>query len=153
MKLLLAFILPAVYMTSLQAAETIHWDDLQKRFGGQSNCPHGCDGLVEHRGIDVITQDGRKHHARTLRMNSIGLTLNSDNKVEFLPRDTVKRIKIRLSGKYVQQIANSASIILFIAFLCTDPTESGYGCTSPIEALALVVALPVAAFTIASAPV
>jgi hypothetical protein len=63
--------------TVTHAAEKIRWEDLLNRLDQSTVCPAGagCFVLVEHRGVDVISQDGRKHHTRRLEIDSSGVRL------------------------------------------------------------------------------
>ena len=125
----------------IEAAEKIRWEDLQRRFGGTSDR----EGLVEHRSVDVITRDGRKHHTRRLLIDNDRVRLDGHRKMEVLPRQEIRRIEIRQIGRYFHRITDSAIIPLLGAAMVSDD--------DPLAALVLLPMLsPVWAYTAATAP-
>lgn len=144
-----------VCMATAQAAEKIRWEDLQQRFGGNPVCPSGarCDGLVEHRSIDVITRDGSKHHTRRLLIAAGHVRLyDRHNNMEVLSRSDVTRIEIRKRGRYFRRIVDSAVLPLDGGLLvCTGFGEQR--CDPVMFAATITVMAAVWAYTGASAPV
>ena len=145
-RIALAGLIAVLYTARGEAAEKVHWIDLQERF--QHN-----NGIVEYRGIDVTTTDGQKHHSRRMVITIEGLKLSdSHGSVESLPRETVARIEIWQRGRFFHHIPDNAALTGIAALgMLGSLDEDGPSPAAVCFGLALTP--PLVAYTLASAPV
>ena len=128
-------------MSSVQAAEKIRWEDLQKRVGQAG----------ELRSASTLTRDGQKYHAQKLSLNTDLLTLYTRDKiVKTVPRRDVARVEIRQRKRYYRHIGESLflSVILPLASIADISNCSGGSCIG-----GLLLTPPLWAYTAVSAPV
>jgi len=129
-----AAVLMATGLGSVQAAEKIRWEDLQKHVGK----------LGELRSVNVVTRDGHKHHSRGLTMAGDHLSLLNHQNIEDVARQDVARVEIRQRKRYYRHIRGNVLEALMLPF----ESETALGL-----ALCAVVAPPFLAYAVASAPV
>jgi hypothetical protein len=83
----------AAGLGSVQAAEKIRWEDLQKRV------------LGELRSVNVITRDGYKYHSQKLEFGPDLVALYADGQiVNTVRRQDVERIEIRRRKNYSRHV-------------------------------------------------
>jgi hypothetical protein len=135
-----AAVLTTAGLGSIQAAEKIHWEDLQPRVYQ----------LGELRTVSVVTRDGNKHHANRLTMAADHLTLYDHQSIQDVPRHDVARVEIRKRKRHYEHIAENVelSVVLPVGSLA----EFAYGCEAGICVWGLLLTPPVWAYTAASAP-
>lgn len=135
-----AAVLAAAGLGSIQAAEKIRWEDLQKRFQQGKELR-----------VNVITRDGKKHHATTVAMSATEISLNDRGKIETLERQNVERVEIKERKRYYRHIGENAA--LSVALPVVSLIETAYGCEAGICVWGLLLTPPMVAYTAASAPV
>jgi hypothetical protein len=122
----------AVTVLTSSAATKITYDEIPTHVA-----PFGT--VIEHRAFTVTTSDGKTRKGRRLELWADHLSISKGRSYEDLPRDTIKRIEIRQSGRFVHHIVeNSSAWALACWFGCSD-------------AVFLLVP-PVWAYTAATAP-
>lgn len=106
-----AAMLIMVITPASQAAERVPWDKLV--------------GVAEDGSIDVITRDGRRHHAQSFWLDPGTAELSGPGgDKQTLDRKEVTRIDVRFDKPrkhYLHHITESAQIPLFLAELCSEP--------------------------------
>ncbi len=136
-----AMVLMAAGLGSLQAAEKIHWEDLQQRLYQ----------LGELRTVNVVTRDGQKHQAIMLTVAADDLTLYDRENVKDVPRQDVARVEIRQRKRYYRHIGDNVSMSAWLPLVAL--VEFAYGREAGICIWGLLATPPLLAYTIASAPV
>ena len=127
-----------------QAAENIRYQDLQYRIA-----PFG--GVLDHRGVKVVTIDGAAHTGRKLRLDPgcvcvFGLAGGST----CLSVKRVSRIEVSQGGRFFHHISDSAPIPIALGLLFCGGMDGKVSpaCVVPVTA----VFSPVWAYTGATAP-
>jgi hypothetical protein len=115
------------------AATKISYEDIPKHLGVFTT-------YIEHRGITVITADGKTHKGRRLQFTSDHLTIYRDKFQEDLPKSDVMRIEISQSGRFFHHVVTSAQLIASVA----DPAYDA--------AITIIFGPPVLAYAAATTP-
>jgi hypothetical protein len=134
-------VLIAAGLGTVQAAEKIRWEDLQQHVGK----------LGELRSVSVVTRDGHKHHSRGLTMTGDHLSLLSRQNIEDVARQDVARVEIRQRKRYYQHIGENVALSVGLPVLSL--IELASNCDAGICIWGFVLAPPLLAYTVASAPV
>jgi hypothetical protein len=72
--------------------------------------------VIQHRGITVITLDGKQHHGRRMTLEPDHLQINSED----LPSDQISRVEISQEGRFFHHVVNSAIVPLVGAGLICE---------------------------------
>jgi len=122
-----------------QAATKIRYEELRGR-----------QPAINHRGVNVVTLDGKEHHGRQLAMAlDHARVFQHDNKWEDVPSDQIARIEISQGGRYFHHIKDSAELPLAGAGLfCGWDSQEPPICAIPVTA----ILSPIWAYTAATAP-
>jgi hypothetical protein len=133
----LAVLALATFTGSGVAATRITYDEIAKRLAGP-------DGVLDHRGITIVTNDGKTHSGRRMAVKPDHLRIyHEDRTFEDLPRDTVERIEISQAGRFSHHVAENSQLWI----------PEGASDDAGTEAAAIALIPPVLAYTAASAPV
>jgi hypothetical protein len=128
-----------------QAADKIRYEEIPNRLA-----PFG--RVLEYRGFNVITLDGKEHNGRRLGLESDHLRVfHSEKSWEDLPSEQIARIEISQGGRFFHHVADSAVIPVGIGVLLCGGDSWGVGstlCAIPVT----TVFSPVWAYTAATAP-
>lgn len=125
--------------TAAQAAEKISFENLKYRI-----TPYG--GVLDHRGVKVVTIDGAAHTGRKLRLDPGRVCVFSGDRETCLSVERVSSIEISQGGRFFHHISNSAQIPVALTELFCGGMDPG--CEVTVTALFS----PVWAYTAATAP-
>ncbi len=134
-------VLMAAGLGSVQAAEKIRWEDLQKRVYQ----------LGELRSVNVITRDGIKHHANRLTITADHLSLFDHQTIQEVPRRDVAGVEIRQRKRHYKHIGENAVLSAWLPVVSL--MEFAYDCDAGICVWGLLLTPPLWAYSAASAPV
>jgi len=129
-----ATLLAIVGSVSIQAAEKIRYEELPTRLA-----PFGT--VLEHRGFNVTTLDGKQHRGRRLLLQSDHVRIfDRKNKWEDLSSGQIARIEISQSGRFIHHVVEGAVVPLFPLVGCFE-ANPGY-CILGIPLVPVFLAYP-----------
>ena len=132
---------------TVQAAERIRYEEIPTHLA-----PFG--RVLEYRGFDVVTIDGKRHSGRQLGFESDHVRVfHLDNSFEDLASGQIAQIEIRQAGRFFHHIVDSARVPLGMAGIAcggifAEPVHLSPACLVPVTA----IFSPFWAYTAVTAP-